>query len=325
MKKVLAFLAIMLLPMSVMAMTPVTDNDLANVTGQAGVSINVDVTMDLDIDVAAWGDSDGFLTGSSAGWVGVTSLAVNTLHIWPRTDYNPDLNGTFADPTLYRLLTIDVGTDSGVTKVQIGIPTLTVTMESMTANVELGAAKTSLNQLMGTLYIAGLNMATTGYDKSAGTGFVYIYAHGNSGVDIDLVEVNIAYLKIDTVAWGDVDGLAAGYGHTCGMLPGYVGLKNLDIEDITVDGGITIDVGSNDTADTGCIYNAAPDHGVTFVAIGIKDGTYVTVGTLDASVALGGSIALGQKLGDIYVSNMTATISDNPITSTGSFVHIFAH
>ena len=325
MKKVLTFLAIMLLPMSVMAMTPVTDNDLANVTGQAGVSINVDVTMDLNIDVAAWGDSDGFLAGSSAGWVGVTTLAVNTLHIWPRTDYNPDLAGTTADPTLYRLLTIDVGTEGGVTKVQIGIPTLTVTMYSMDANVELGADTSSLNQLMGTLYIAGLNMATTGYDKSAGTGFVYIYAHGNSGVDIDLVEVNIAYLKIDTVAWGDVDGLAAGYGHTCGMLPGYVGLSDLDIEDITVNGGITIDVGSNDTADTACIYNYAPDHGVTFVAIGIKDATSLSIGSLSAAVELGTDTSLGQKLGDIYVSDMTATIKNNTLTGTNSFVHIFAH
>ena len=64
MKRVLTFLAIMLLPLSVWAMTPVTDSDLADVTGQAGVSINADLTMDINIGTMAWGDGDGI----SAYW-----------------------------------------------------------------------------------------------------------------------------------------------------------------------------------------------------------------------------------------------------------------
>ena len=323
MKKVLAFLAIMLLPLSVMAMTPVSDNALGNVTGQAGVSINVDVTMNLDIDVAAWGDSDGFTGAATQGWVGVTTLQVSYLHIWPRTDYNPHLVSG-ADPSNYRLLTIDVGTDSaGTTKVQIGMPTLTITMASMTANVKLGSDPSALDQLMGTLYVGDLNMATDGYDGT--NGYLYIYAHDNCGVDIDFKGVTIAYLNIGKVAWGDTDGLAGGYGDTCGTLAGYVGLSSLNITTIKLDGGISIDVGTNDTNDTNCSYNVVPDHGNTFVIIGIKNNTSVYVGSLTAAVELGSSNALGEKLGDIYVKGMTATIIDNPLSSTRSFVHIFAH
>ena len=59
MKRVLTILAILLLPLSVWAMTPVTDSDLSKVTGQAGVSINQDVMMNIHMDVMAWGDADG--------------------------------------------------------------------------------------------------------------------------------------------------------------------------------------------------------------------------------------------------------------------------
>ena len=45
MKRLLTILTILLLPLSVWAMTPVNDSDLSNVTGQAGVNINADLTM----------------------------------------------------------------------------------------------------------------------------------------------------------------------------------------------------------------------------------------------------------------------------------------
>ncbi len=54
------FFVFVALPMSVLAMTAIDDNELAEITGQAGVSINVDVTANLSIGTIAWGDSDGF-------------------------------------------------------------------------------------------------------------------------------------------------------------------------------------------------------------------------------------------------------------------------
>ena len=53
MKSVLVFFTMVLLPLSVWAMTPVSDYDLSNVTGQAGVSINPNLKMDIEIGTIA--------------------------------------------------------------------------------------------------------------------------------------------------------------------------------------------------------------------------------------------------------------------------------
>ena len=78
MKRVLTILAILLLPLSVWAMTPVTDSDLSNVTGQAGVSINQDVALHITMDTMAWGDQDGL---GNAG-IGTGSNTQSGLNPW---------------------------------------------------------------------------------------------------------------------------------------------------------------------------------------------------------------------------------------------------
>jgi len=59
MKSALLFFIIFLLPFSTWAMTPLTDSELSEVSGQAGVSIMFDIAMNIHFDVIAWGDSDG--------------------------------------------------------------------------------------------------------------------------------------------------------------------------------------------------------------------------------------------------------------------------
>jgi hypothetical protein len=86
MKGFLAILTVLLLPLSVWAMTPLADDELSEVSGQSGVSIMPNVTMDIHFDVIAWGDSDGIGGSTSGGYVGVTNLSVNNLSIGPRTD-----------------------------------------------------------------------------------------------------------------------------------------------------------------------------------------------------------------------------------------------
>jgi len=98
MKKILIAMVLFVfvaLPMSVMAMTAITDNDLSSVTGQAGVSIGADITMNLSFGAVAWGDPDGLdgpLVGThdvgsnAGGWVGISNLEINNLRIHMRTD-----------------------------------------------------------------------------------------------------------------------------------------------------------------------------------------------------------------------------------------------
>ena len=139
MKRVLTILAILLLPLSVWAMTPVTDSDLSNVTGQAGVSINQDVMMNIHMDVMAWGDVDGlgnrgigtlttnastglnpWTTVSTGGYIGINNFdmtvqvkARDTDTFGAATGANPNATYGVYSPTSYpglRPLTIDVAT-----------------------------------------------------------------------------------------------------------------------------------------------------------------------------------------------------------------------
>jgi len=95
MKNIAMFLAVLLLPMSVAAMTPLADAELSDISGRAGVSIMPNITMNIHFDVIAWGDSDGlgpnniWGVATSGGYVGVTNLSISNLYIGPRTDaYN---------------------------------------------------------------------------------------------------------------------------------------------------------------------------------------------------------------------------------------------
>ncbi len=426
MKRVLTFLAILLLPLSVWAMTPIADTQLADVTGQAGVSINFDFTLSLQFGQLGWGDSDGYAgfgTIGSGGWVGIDSLQMSTLHIWPRTDFTMD-NTTFAGGPAYqpdeggwnelRYLTIDVATVPAsllgsvfgtnvpaITAVVIGIPTLSLTMASMDGNVVLGPRQAAqsvggqidgvfvnekniqgpgFNQLLGTFYIGGMNVAT------AGGGSVYIFAHGTgsivgavsgntlygSGVTIALNSVRMAYILFDVMSWGDIDGLyATGFAtaaapagnFTSGLMgPGFVGMTNVAIKNLTFNGVMAIDVftvrapGAAGTSDPitsiddsvktpaglagqyrclvgafNDIYFNTPPGSIatpTAVSIGFKNGFTISLDAFGGQVTLGPEKTLTttpQVMGDIYVGGMTMTILDNPVAGNGSFVHILAH
>jgi len=78
MKKILTAIVLFVfavLPMSVMAMQAVSDNELSTMTGQSGVSINLDANINLVLGTVAWGDKDGLDDGNTtAGWVGISGL-----------------------------------------------------------------------------------------------------------------------------------------------------------------------------------------------------------------------------------------------------------
>jgi hypothetical protein len=91
MKSILTFIVLILLPVSLLAMTPLSDEDLSAISGQAGVSIMPNITMNIHFDVLAWGDSDGLGSDNiwgldtSGGYVGVTDLIIRNLYVGPRT------------------------------------------------------------------------------------------------------------------------------------------------------------------------------------------------------------------------------------------------
>jgi hypothetical protein len=93
MKKRIFILAILLcVPLTSMAMKSMDDKALDGISGQAGVSIMVDITMNIHIDTLAWGDADGLAPGpnnpwtiqTQGGYVGLTNLTVTGLTLAPR-------------------------------------------------------------------------------------------------------------------------------------------------------------------------------------------------------------------------------------------------
>ena len=247
MKRVLTFLAIMLLPLSVMAMTPVSDQTLSDVTGQAGVNINADLTMNINIGTMAWGDADGIRgfeadgllyspwgTMNTGGYVGVTEFNITNLRIKAReTDtYNGWNSYTGLKPITIDVATAEKAGVADVTFVRFGLGSLQISMDAMSFNVALGTDPAAgLDQVMGVVSIG--DMAIYINPRS----YVDIYAHAGCGVNLEF-NIIVDEFQLDYVSWGDTDGLtggnpgvAGGVGYWIGATnaAGYVGLDNLRI------------------------------------------------------------------------------------------------
>lgn len=150
MKSTLLVFIIFLLPFSTWAITPLTDSELSDVTGQAGVSIIPNIAMNIHFDVLAWGDSDGLGSNNiwgdqtSGGYVGLTNFNITNLQIKLRD--NDNYNGY--NSLMMKPITIDVATTAagqdpnlygnGVTFVRIGPGALKISMDQMQFDVALG-------------------------------------------------------------------------------------------------------------------------------------------------------------------------------------------
>lgn len=94
MKKVLAIAAVAtMIPFAAHAKSAITDSDMGRVTGQSGVSIDLDVRMDIKADTIAWGNSDGSGTSS---WIGMKNFAIDNMTVKLR----PDILGAVVVSTL---------------------------------------------------------------------------------------------------------------------------------------------------------------------------------------------------------------------------------
>jgi hypothetical protein len=214
MKSCAMLCSFLLFPLALAAMTPVPDAVLSGVTCQAGVSIDMDLTMDIHAEVVAWGDSDGINPScgvnpwpeedaNRAGYIGVADLDVKGLRIRQRES---DGYGGYTT-AMARPLTIDVATGykpfsgygENTTYVRIAPGSQHISMESMEFAVVLGPSPESLSQggqVLGTANIG----ATQAYVNPRST--VDTYAHGKSGVAFDL-NVVLDGFKMGYASWGD--------------------------------------------------------------------------------------------------------------------------
>ena len=350
MKRVMTILAILLLPLSVWAMTPVSDSDLSNVTGQAGVNINADLIMNIGLGTMAWGDATGvdayaslgtsWPTATGPGYVGVTGFNITNLRIKARETNNfgtgyagaGTVSGGAWNTLLLKPITIDVATDPAVnggrTFVRFGLGSLQITMNELNFDVKLGTSGAGLlasTEKLGSVHLGAIGIFIN--PKS----YVDIYSHGSSGVTLSM-NIIIDQFNMSYISWGDSDGLPGGNpglgtsGVTYWMVPGtastagYIGLQNLSIGGpITITGTVAIDVVTSSLG----IYshNTTP---TTVCHISFPSLFNVNVaGPITAQVRLSdqrylNGVSMG-TLGNIYISGFNLDILGN------SWVDIWAH
>jgi len=162
MKKVLLLTVVALfvmMPFASFAKTAISDSDLSALTAQTGVSIDFGTNgvsiSNVSIALQSWGDSDGFGTYTSAGFIGaVITMGGNVL----------GLSG---------VMNIDVGTSGSVTKLNIALPTIAIGGTNFTQDqtIKLAGDKTltSIPLTLGESYMSGLTASVTGQ--------LTIYAH----------------------------------------------------------------------------------------------------------------------------------------------------
>ena len=132
---ILAVLSLLMVPCVSMAST-MSDSDLADVTGQMGVTILVsNLQLGISFSEILWGDADGFSDATYAGYVNlITPLNYST---------NPFVMHVGVTNLA---LTIDVGTwqsgdYSGKTAVNIGVSGMTVTVDAIAVVIFLNGDK----------------------------------------------------------------------------------------------------------------------------------------------------------------------------------------
>ena len=333
------FFVFVALPMSVLAMTAIDDNELAEITGQAGVSINVDVTANLSIGTIAWGDSDGFTGYSNAGYVGIEGLNLTThfsgRHDGPFATTGPSAIGYMGN----KPITIDVGSDilGWTTQVRIGLPTAHLTVNGLqtdifVSGVTAGAPTSTTAQQLGAIYMSGIEIllgesSSPAFASSYNAGYLTIGAagSGNRGVNFGF-DINIDSITVGTISYGNTTSILADSFGTAAT-DGYIGVTNLNIGHMNIDGGCNIGVG---TLNTDAISNGHGQGTITQVNIRIHPNTTVSIPS-----AITGTVVLAQdqelttgaeELGNFYIGSVTARIVNNVGSLfTPSTIQIWAH
>jgi hypothetical protein len=274
--------------------------------GQMGTSVNVDVTIDrIGLATLSWGDADGFPGAGNTGKAGYVGLKDTNI-------YGVTVSG---GPLSLEAATDDIGgkQELSITKfTHMGIHNLNVGMSSLDTTVVLGDKKdfSGTKYVLGTLYMKDLALTNVG-------GHLDIYNSADKDIATTLdLELKVPSLTLDTLSWGDSDGVG---GTTTA---GFVGLRNLAIDNLAIAGRVTVEVVTVHAGDTGI--DLLPV-GTAFVRMGFKN-LDVSMDSLNTDVALGNrKDNLNQVLGSVYLGGLEMDINGNvdihtPTASTQGIV-----
>jgi len=292
--------------------------DISAPTGSMGVVLDLGVVANATLGTLAWGDKDG-VSGDPEGWVGIKNLTINHMVLGGQVTLNVATDATYV-----------VGA-TNLTYVRVGLNAFSISMTSMQGDVALGASKTNLNQTLGSFYLGNLhNMAVNGsLDLHVGNSGSTV----TQGVVLNFNNVTVASLTIDSLSWGDIDGIGGG------SSAGYVGLKDLNITNLVISGPVSIDVATirASASDNYQLYGAVnPIISPSFVHIGLGSGIaggpsisggVFTAGTL--GIQLGAFAADAKLASDKTLTTAAGTLGKlfvgNLMVGMNGWVDIGAH
>ena len=140
MKKLLVIAAMLLLlaPVSAMAgMTSASELELEGVTGQVGMTI--DMNMSVVATDVAWGDSDGFGTYTTSGWLRLRNVTLPTISVAG--------------------LVVDQGTGAGVSYIALATTGNLITGALTIESVVVGSTATATTESLGELRVGGIGVS----------------------------------------------------------------------------------------------------------------------------------------------------------------------
>jgi hypothetical protein len=230
-------------PFASFAKTAISEGEMDAVIAQTGITLDFSsdgiTIQNFAPSTISWGDADGFPGYPAAGYFGMKDISMSIDYI-----------------SIHDLMTINVGTSAGVTKLNIGLPVVRLFTLGVDATIKLDDTDKTLmgvQPALGTFYnnvfYAMLN--GTGNNLSQG-GSIEISSHSTTqGMEIGFnnVVLNVPAVGVN-MSWGDGDGFGTTY-----TSAGYFGLHDLQIGPgsgltdwnplITLSGVMDIDIGTN--------------------------------------------------------------------------------
>jgi hypothetical protein len=292
--------------------------NIYNPSGTEATALAFDLTVPwLSLETLSWGDPDGLGGNSSAGYVGLRNLAIHNLAITGRAEVetltvpSPDYTGNLPDGTVF---------------VRLGFSELDVRLDSLNTEVALGPTKDNLNQVLGSVYLGGLQTNINGSVD------IHTPSSSTQGIVFDL-NLSPTNVRAAAFSWGDNDGFSGG------SVAGFRGWRNMEINGLTVKGPVEIEVATINSSVPPVSLNELmfasykiPKMSPSFVHLGLGTGNATDDPALPGALAIGinslswdvvldtsRSLDSANKgvLRSFYMSDFTARVN--------GWVHVGAH
>ena len=332
MKKVLAIAAVAtMIPFAAHAKSAITDSDMGRVTGQSGVSIDLDVRMDIKADTIAWGNSDGAGTSS---WIGMKNFAIDNMTVKLRPEILGQItisglldggktaaqikgvyNASHSDPTeqaLYGALVDGVATAraGGADTSYFINKAKPLTIDVATASADDGKKLTGTTYVsigLGSLQIAADKI---GFEVALGKTSGAAPTNANLNQSLGFMEIDklVASLngnsKVDIYAYGQKDNAA----HTANANPGVVFDLNVIIDSLTASSVSWGNSAAGAVVGTSGAYGASTTTSGGFVGMSnLKIGNMTLVGPVSIQVGTVPTYTLAEATTNLAAEYGTAT------------------